>query len=97
MSSTNNCRNCEHCVYAIKNYFSIGNRVIFSHVSACSRDELPPKETKFETKENCLYFKKDSIPSTYSETEQHLLHLYRQIDEIADIVLEILSILKPDE
>ena len=98
MSTIDKTNACRRCVYAMKNYFTIGNRFFLKDVSQCTykrpncNNEKPFKENK-----NCLYFKPDVLSACNGDTEQYMLYISRQLDNIEDMLIDVVAALYPDE
>lgn len=96
MNSKHHNRSCEHCMRAMKNYISIGNRLIFKNVSGCM--VLPSEHETgkpFEERGNCEHFVPDRIPAPRNRLEQRIAYVSRQLDEVTNLLCDILAILDP--
>lgn len=98
MKAEEKMRTCRYCMYAFKNYFSVGHQIIFRNVSSCSLKKVALEMgDKFEERVNCKYFSRDRIPAPRNDMEQRLAYLSRKLDDIQDLVVEILEIIDPLE
>lgn len=81
---------CSHCIYAIKHYFTIGNKFFLQNVSDCTKNK-PNCDNSQSFKEiaDCLYFEPNRISRYCSDTEQLLTYLCVQLDEISDALMDI--------
>ena len=91
-------RGCRRCIYAMKNYFTLGNRFFLKNVSECTRNRPHcNKEKPFEEIENCIYFEPDKLSALDGDAEQYMLYLSRKIEEIQDILIDIACAVVPDD
>ena len=89
---------CRHCVYAVKNYFTIGNKFFLKDVSECTKNK-PNYDNKkpFEEIADCLYFERDRISKCCNDTEQTMIYLSVQLDEITDILMDIVDMINQND
>lgn len=89
---------CRHCVYAMKNYITLGNRFVLTEILFCTKIKLNHKPEKpFKELLNCIYFKQDRMSAIGGDMEQYMFFVSRQLEETNDLLADIIDKLYPDE